>query len=61
MSGSSLDRFCKMEKPDFIGRAALEQSKSGGQRRMLVGLEMMERGIARDDYRCKTCPEKLDT
>ena len=46
-----LDRFCKMEKPDFIGRAALEQSKSGGQRRMLVGLEMMERGIARDDYK----------
>lgn len=48
---AGLDRFCKMEKPDFIGRAALEQSKSGGQRRMLVGLEMMERGIARDDYK----------
>ena len=48
---AGLDRFCKMEKPDFIGRAALEQSKSGGQKRMLVGLEMMERGIARDDYK----------
>jgi aminomethyltransferase len=48
---AGLDRFCKMEKPDFIGRAALEQSKSGAQKRMLVGLEMMERGIARDDYK----------
>ena len=48
---AGLDRFCKMEKPDFIGRAALEQSKSGSQKRMLVGLEMMERGIARDHYK----------
>jgi len=48
---AGLDRFCKMEKPDFIGRAALEQSKSDGQKRMLVGLEMMERGIARDEYK----------
>ena len=48
---AGLDRFCKMEKPDFIGRAALEQSKSGSQKRMLVGLEMMERGIARDEYK----------
>jgi len=48
---AGLDRFCKMEKADFSGRAALEQSKSGSQKRMLVGLEMMERGIARDDYK----------
>ena len=26
-----LDRFCKMEKPDFIGRAALEKAKVGGR------------------------------
>jgi aminomethyltransferase len=48
---AGLDRFCKMEKPDFIGRAALEQAKSAGLARTLVGLEMVERGIARDGYK----------
>jgi aminomethyltransferase len=48
---AGLDRFCKMEKPEFIGRDALEKAKSNGVRRTLVGLEMVERGIARDDYK----------
>jgi len=48
---AGLDRFCKMEKPDFIGRAALEKAKAEGVKKTLVGLEMVERGIARDDYR----------
>ena len=47
---SGLDRFCKMEKPEFVGREALEKAKAAGVQRMLVGLEMTERGIARDDY-----------
>jgi len=47
---AGLDRFCKMEKPDFIGRAALEKAKANGLKRTLVGLEMVERGIARDGY-----------
>jgi aminomethyltransferase len=46
-----LDRFCKMEKPEFIGRAALEKAKAEGVSRTLVGLEMTERGIARDGYK----------
>ena len=49
---AGLDRYCKMEKSDFIGRAALERSKSDGVKRTLVGLEMVDRGIARDEYRC---------
>jgi len=48
---AKLDRFCKMEKPDFIGRAALEKAKAAGLTKTLVGLEMIERGIARDDYK----------
>jgi aminomethyltransferase len=48
---AKLDRFCKMEKPDFIGRAALEAAKAAGPKRTLVGLEMIERGIARDGYK----------
>jgi aminomethyltransferase len=48
---AGLDRFCKMDKGDFIGRAALEKARAEGLRRTLVGLEMVERGIARDDYK----------
>jgi aminomethyltransferase len=48
---AGLDRFCKMEKPDFIGRAALEKAKAAGLKRNLIGLEMIERGIARDGYK----------
>jgi aminomethyltransferase len=48
---AGLDRFCKMEKPEFIGRAALEKAKALGVKRTLVGLEMIGRGIARDDYK----------
>jgi aminomethyltransferase len=48
---AGLGRFCKMEKPDFIGRAALEKAKTEGLKRRLVGLEMIERGIARDGYK----------
>jgi aminomethyltransferase len=47
---SGLDRFCKMEKPEFIGREALD-TRAGKNERTLVGLEMVDRGIARDGYR----------
>jgi len=49
---AGLDRYCKMEKGDFIGRAALERAKSADSTRTLVGLEMIERGIGRDGYCC---------
>jgi aminomethyltransferase len=48
---AGLDRFCKTEKPEFIGRGALEKAKAEGVRRTLIGLEMTERGIARDGYK----------
>jgi aminomethyltransferase len=49
---AGLERYCRMEKGEFIGRAALEKARTAGLRRTLVGLEMVERGIARDEYRC---------
>jgi len=49
---AGLDRYCHMEKGEFIGREALVKLKAEGLRRALVGLEMVERGIARDGYRC---------
>lgn len=48
---ADLGRFCKMEKSEFIGRKALEQAKAEELKRILVGLEMVERGIGRDDYK----------
>jgi len=47
---AGLDRYCKMDKPDFIGRAALAKASAMGVKRTLVGLEMLDRGIARDEY-----------
>lgn len=48
---ADLGRYCKMEKGDFIGRAALEKAKAERLKRILVGLEMIERGIGRDRYK----------
>lgn len=46
-----LDRFLKLEKGDFLGSFALTKIQSeGGPKRKLVGLEVIERGIARDGY-----------
>ena len=41
-----------MDKGEFIGRESLAKARAAGLNRTLVGLEMVERGIARDEYRC---------
>jgi glycine cleavage system T protein (aminomethyltransferase) len=49
---AGLDRFCKLEKGPFLGSDALQAVQAaGGPERKLVGLEVIERGIARDGYR----------
>jgi aminomethyltransferase len=48
---AGIDRFCKLEKGEFIGKAALDRAKAAGLKKTLVGLEMVERGIARDGYK----------
>ncbi|MGB8029670.1 MAG: glycine cleavage system aminomethyltransferase GcvT [Terracidiphilus sp.] len=48
---AGLDRWLKLDKGAFIGRDALQAVKAaGGPARKIVGLEMIERGIARDGY-----------
>jgi aminomethyltransferase len=48
---AGLGRYAKLDKPSFVGREALlEIQAAGGPKRKLVGLEMIERGIARDGY-----------
>jgi aminomethyltransferase len=48
---AGLDRWLKLDKGEFIGRRSLHQIQSvGGPTRKVIGLEMVERGIARDGY-----------
>ncbi len=48
---AGLDRWLKLDKGGFIGRGALLAVKeSGGPKRRIIGLEMIDRGIARDGY-----------
>lgn len=46
---ANLGWICKLNKGEFIGRAALARQKETGVKRRLVGFEMTDRGIARDD------------
>jgi glycine cleavage system T protein (aminomethyltransferase) len=46
---ANLGWICKLGKGDFIGREALAKQKEAGITRRLVGFEVTERGIARDD------------
>jgi aminomethyltransferase len=48
---ADLGRYAKLDKGDFIGRDALIAAKEKGLSRVLVGLEMVERGIGRDGYK----------
>jgi aminomethyltransferase len=46
-----LTHWLKLDKGEFIGRdALLAVQNSGGPKRKIIGLEMVERGIARDGY-----------
>ena len=48
---AGLNRYCKLDKPmDFVGKEALVAAATREPARKLVGLEMIDRGIARDGY-----------
>jgi aminomethyltransferase len=47
---ADLGWIVKMDKGDFIGKAALSKQKQQGITRKLVGFEMIGRGIGRDGY-----------
>lgn len=46
---ANLGWICKFDKGDFIGREALAHQKEVGVQRRLIGFEVTERGVARDD------------
>jgi aminomethyltransferase len=47
---ANLGWICKLNKGEFSGREALQKQKESGLKRKLVGFEMKDRGIARDDF-----------
>jgi aminomethyltransferase len=47
---ADLGWIVKMDKGEFIGRAALEKVQQQGVMRKVVGFEMQDRGIGRDGY-----------
>jgi aminomethyltransferase len=48
---ANLGRYAKLDKPSFVGRdALLAIQEARGPERKLIGLEIVERGIARDGY-----------
>lgn len=47
---AGLGFFVKLDKENFVGKEALAAQKEKGVPRKLVGLEMIERGIARSHY-----------
>jgi len=47
---AGLGWIVKLDKGDFIGRAALERQKSEGVARKLVGFELTEAGVPRHGY-----------
>ncbi len=40
----------KLDKPDFVGKAAIQAAKAAGLKRQLVGLRLLDRGIPRQGY-----------
>jgi aminomethyltransferase len=47
---AGLGFFVKLNKSNFIGKAALAEQKKQGLKRKLVGFEMVDRGIPRHGY-----------
>jgi aminomethyltransferase len=47
---ANLGWICKLNKDEFNGREALAKQKEAGLKRKLVGFEVKDKGIARDDF-----------
>ena len=45
-----LSMFCKLDKPEFIGKEALVEQKANGVAQKLVGIELADKAIPRHGY-----------
>lgn len=56
---SGLSMFCKLDKPEFIGRDALLKQKTEGVERKVVGIELADKAIPRHGYAVLKDGEKI--
>ena len=57
---AGLNRYCKLDKPmDFVGKETLLALSAHEPSKKLVGLEMVDRGIARDGYPVRSLEGEL--
>ena len=47
---AGLGMFCKLDKPEFIGKEALAAQKADGVARKLVGIELADKAVPRHGY-----------
>lgn len=47
---AGLSMFCKLDKPEFIGKEALAEQKANGVAQKLVGIELSDKAIPRHGY-----------
>ena len=47
---AGLSMFCKLDKPEFIGKDALVEQKAGAITKKLVGIEIQDKAIPRATY-----------
>jgi len=48
---AGLSMFCKLDKPEFIGKEALLRQKAEGVTRRLRGIEIEDRAVPRHGYK----------
>ena len=47
---AGLSMFCKLDKPEFIGKEALVRQKAEGVEKRVIGIELSDRAIPRHGY-----------
>ncbi len=47
---AGLSMFCKLDKPEFIGKEAVAKQKAEGVERKIVGIELKDRAVPRHGY-----------
>jgi aminomethyltransferase len=56
---ANLGWICKLNKGDFVGRESMAKLKEEGLKKKLVGFEMIDKGIARDEMEVYVGDEKV--
>lgn len=47
---AGLSMFCKLDKPEFIGKEAVAKQKADGMEKKIVGIELRDRAVPRHGY-----------